>query len=84
MNENKDNNPGKTKKLLPPILIATTIVIIQTVWSVFIVAVSFAYIGWYVLIFIAIPLIAAALIISVLISRIREIEKGEEDEASKY
>ena len=83
MNENKNSN-SKIKKLLPPILIATAIVILQTVWSVFIVAVTFEYIGWYVLFFIGIPMIAAALIISVLISRIREIEKGEEDEASKY
>ena len=78
------NGSSKTKKLLPPILIATAIVIIQTVWSVFIATVTFKYIGWYVLIFIGVPMIAAALIISVLISRIREIEKGEEDEASKY
>ncbi|MCL1859770.1 MAG: hypothetical protein FWF92_11135 [Oscillospiraceae bacterium] len=80
MNEKK----SKTKKLLPPILVAVIIVIIQTAWSVFICAVTFEYIRWYVLIFIAVPLIAAALIISVLISRIKEIIKGEEDEASKY
>lgn len=74
------------KKMIAPIVVAAIIIII--IASYIRVALFLAYITGIPLIvrivIIAIPLILAAVMFGVLISRIKEIKGGEEDDLSQY
>lgn len=74
------------KKMIAPIVVAAIIIII--IASYIKVALFLAYITGIPLIvrivIIAIPLILAAVMFGVLISRIKEIKGGEEDDLSQY
>ncbi|MDE7282568.1 MAG: hypothetical protein K2N85_03140 [Lachnospiraceae bacterium] len=74
------------KKMIAPIVVAAIIIII--IASYIRVALFLAYITGIPMIvrivIIAVPLILAAVMFGVLISRIKEIKGGEEDDLSQY
>ncbi|GFI22169.1 hypothetical protein IMSAGC011_00942 [Lachnospiraceae bacterium] len=71
------------KKMAAPIVIASIIIIYYIGIAVFFMVVSSIPIVIKILM-IVIPLILAVVMFSVLISRIKEIQGGEEDDLSQY
>ena len=71
------------QKMVAPIVIAFLMIVYYIGAAVFFMAVPSIPAGIKILMMV-VPLILAAVMLGVLISRIKEIKGGEEDEASKY
>lgn len=71
------------KKMTAPIIIASIIIVYYIGIALFLTAVPGIPVGIRVFM-IVIPLIFAAVMLGVLISRIKEIQGGEEDDLSQY
>ena len=71
-----------TKKFIAPIIICILILVYAIFWATILVAMPM--LGIFKAISLIIPLGIAGLIIWALVSRIKEIKGGEEDDISKY
>ena len=71
------------KKMAAPIIVALIVVLYYIGIAVFMIVTPGIPVGFRILM-IVVPLILAAVMIGVLISRIKEIKGGEEDDLSKY
>ena len=71
------------KKMVAPIVIAVIVIVYYTGAAVFFMAVPGIPAAVKILM-VVIPLILAAVMLGVLISRIKEIQGGEEDDLSQY
>lgn len=71
------------KKMTAPIIIASIIIVYYIGIAVFLMVVPGVPVGIRILM-IVVPLILAAVMLGVLISRIKEIRGGEEDDLSQY
>lgn len=71
------------KKMTAPIIIASIMIVYYIGFAVFVTVVPGVPVAVRVLM-IVVPLILAAVMLGVLISRIKEIRGGEEDDLSQY
>lgn len=71
------------KKMIAPILI-TTIVVIYYIGLSVIFLIGYTFTLWIGLMLWVVPLLLAAVMISVCRERIKEIKEGEEDDLSQY
>lgn len=71
------------KKMIAPVIVAVITITYYVGVSIFFMAVPGIPVGFKILM-IVVPLILSAVMIGVLISRIKEIQGGEEDDLSQY
>lgn len=71
------------KKMIAPIVIALVIILYYAGIAVFFMAIP-GIPAIVKILMVVIPLILAAVMLGVLISRIKEIQRGEEDDLSQY